>query len=205
MSCTSSSCMSMELSAITETIRRQKAIEEGHEDDPSSLVYKSSMWLVPQYALLGVAEAAHAAGQIEFFYSLLPKSMTSMASAMYTVGTAVSSWVVSILCPHMLFYGPPRTGKTTTSLAIAHQLFGYSLAPVWITMPGKWKKAVNMQLTKSISPKLALNKANSNDCDYIVCIQMLTFITQNAVLLLSKRMEAIPEIIRTKQYGRQLL
>ncbi|KAH0675301.1 hypothetical protein KY285_023102 [Solanum tuberosum] len=90
-------CMSMALSAITESIRRQRAIEEGHEDDPSALVNMSAMWLVPQYALLGVAEAAHAVGQIEFFYSLLPKSMSSMASAMYTVGTAVSSLVVSIL------------------------------------------------------------------------------------------------------------
>jgi len=25
----------------------------------------------------------------------------------------------------MLFYGPPGIGKTTTALAIAHQLFGY--------------------------------------------------------------------------------
>ncbi|KAK2659448.1 hypothetical protein Ddye_005981 [Dipteronia dyeriana] len=30
-------------------------------------------------------------------------------------------------CPHMLFYGPPGIGKTTTALAIAHQLFGPEL------------------------------------------------------------------------------
>ncbi|KAH0668939.1 hypothetical protein KY289_023432 [Solanum tuberosum] len=91
------SCMSMALSAITESIRQQKAIEEGHEDDPHALVNMSAMWLVPQYLLLGVAEAAHAVGQIEFFYSLFPKSMSSIASAMYTIGTAVSSLVGSIL------------------------------------------------------------------------------------------------------------
>ncbi|GAV71921.1 LOW QUALITY PROTEIN: AAA domain-containing protein, partial [Cephalotus follicularis] len=28
-------------------------------------------------------------------------------------------------CPHMPFYVPPGTGKTTTALAIAHQLYGY--------------------------------------------------------------------------------
>ncbi|KAH0671148.1 hypothetical protein KY289_025641 [Solanum tuberosum] len=89
----------MALSAITESIRRQRAIEEGHEDDPSALVKMSAMWLVPQYALLGVAEAAHAVVQIEFFYSLLPKSMSSMASAMYTLLglLCTSSLVVSIL------------------------------------------------------------------------------------------------------------
>ncbi|WMV28672.1 hypothetical protein MTR67_022057 [Solanum verrucosum] len=79
------SCMSMALSAITERIRQQKAIEEGHEGDPNALVDMSAMWFVPQYALLGMAEAAHTVGQIEFFYSLLPKSMSSFASAMHTV------------------------------------------------------------------------------------------------------------------------
>ncbi|PHT68088.1 hypothetical protein T459_27575 [Capsicum annuum] len=80
------SCMSMVFSAITESVRRQRAIEEGHEEDPSAIVNMSAMWLVPQYALLGVAEAAHGVGQIEFFYSLFPKSMSSIASAMYTIG-----------------------------------------------------------------------------------------------------------------------
>ncbi|KAM3303976.1 protein NRT1/ PTR FAMILY 1.2 isoform X1 [Capsicum chacoense] len=91
------SCMSMALTAITERVRRQRAIAEGHEDNPSALVNMSAMWFVPQYALLGVAEATHGVGQIEFFYSLFPKSMSSVASAMYTVGTAVSSLVGSIL------------------------------------------------------------------------------------------------------------
>ncbi|KAJ8569834.1 hypothetical protein K7X08_006411 [Anisodus acutangulus] len=45
----------------------------------------------------GVAEAAHTVGQIEFFYCLLTKSISSMASAMYTIGTAVSSLVGSVL------------------------------------------------------------------------------------------------------------
>ena len=36
-------------------------------------------------------------GQIEFFYSLLPKSMSSFASAMHTVGSAVSSLIGSIM------------------------------------------------------------------------------------------------------------
>uniref|UniRef100_M1B9R5 LATD/NIP n=1 Tax=Solanum tuberosum TaxID=4113 RepID=M1B9R5_SOLTU len=91
------SCMSIALSAITESIRRQRAIEEGHADDPNALVKMSAMWFVPQYTLLGVAEAAHGVGQIEFLYALLPKSMSSIASAMYTVGTAVSSLIGSIL------------------------------------------------------------------------------------------------------------
>ncbi|KAK4715768.1 hypothetical protein R3W88_014106 [Solanum pinnatisectum] len=92
-----SSGMSIALSAITESIRRQRAIEEGLEEDPNSLVNMSAMWFVPQYALLGVAEATHGVGQVEFFYTLFPKSMSSIASSMYIVGTAVSSLMGSIL------------------------------------------------------------------------------------------------------------
>ncbi|KAK6788981.1 hypothetical protein RDI58_012780 [Solanum bulbocastanum] len=91
------SCMSMTLSAITESVRRKRAIAEGHEDDPYALVNMSAMWFVPQYALLGVAEATHGVGQIEFFYTLLPKSMASIASSMYTVGIGVSSLIGSFL------------------------------------------------------------------------------------------------------------
>ncbi|KAL3337120.1 hypothetical protein AABB24_029666 [Solanum stoloniferum] len=92
-----SSGMSIALSAITESIRRQRAIEEGLEEDPNALVNMSAMWFVPQYALLGVAEATHGVGQVEFFYALFPKSMSSISSSMYTVGTAVSSLIGSIL------------------------------------------------------------------------------------------------------------
>ncbi|KAK6788986.1 hypothetical protein RDI58_012785 [Solanum bulbocastanum] len=89
--------MSIALSAITESIRRQRAIEEGLEEDPNALVNMSALWFVPQYVLLGVAEATHGVGQVEFFYALFPKSMSSIASSMYTVGTAVSSLMGSIL------------------------------------------------------------------------------------------------------------
>ncbi|XP_059316575.1 protein NRT1/ PTR FAMILY 1.2-like [Lycium ferocissimum] len=91
------SCMSMALSAITESIRRQRVTLEGHKDDPSALVNMSAMWLVPQYVVLGVAQGAHSVGHIEFFYSLLPKSMSSIASAMSTIGTAVSCLAASLL------------------------------------------------------------------------------------------------------------
>ncbi|KAF3657046.1 putative peptide transporter-like [Capsicum annuum] len=106
------SCMSMALSAITESIRRKRAIEEGHGDDPSALVNMSAMWFVPQYALLGVAEAAYAVGQIEFFYSLLPKSMSSIASAMATTGAAASCFAASVLVNGVNWFSSTR-GKTS--------------------------------------------------------------------------------------------
>ncbi|KAF4389986.1 hypothetical protein F8388_002928 [Cannabis sativa] len=44
------------------------------------------MWLVPQYSLVGLAEAFNAIGQIEFYYSQFPKSMSSIAVSLFTLG-----------------------------------------------------------------------------------------------------------------------
>ncbi|KAI3741669.1 hypothetical protein L1987_59343 [Smallanthus sonchifolius] len=57
----------------------------------------SAMWLVPQYALLGLAEAFNAIGQMEFYYSELSKSMSSIAIAMFMVSMAISGLVGSLL------------------------------------------------------------------------------------------------------------
>ncbi|KAA8525272.1 hypothetical protein F0562_007127 [Nyssa sinensis] len=72
------SCVAMAVAGITESIRREKAIKEGLEDNPDAVVDISALWLVPQFALLGLAEAFNAIGQLEFFYSELPQSMSSM-------------------------------------------------------------------------------------------------------------------------------
>lgn len=83
--------------AIVESIRRHVAIEEGLEDKPEATVAMSAMWLVPQQVLLGLAEAFNAIGQIEFFYSRFPRSMSSVAVAVYTFGMALASIVGSVL------------------------------------------------------------------------------------------------------------
>ncbi|GMY38363.1 protein NRT1/ PTR FAMILY 1.2-like [Fagus crenata] len=83
--------------AITEAIRRRIAIEEGFVDSPNAVIDMSALWLVPQFALLGLAEAFNAIGQIEFYYSQLPKSMSSIAVAIFTLGTAVANLVGSLL------------------------------------------------------------------------------------------------------------
>ncbi|XP_055810250.1 protein NRT1/ PTR FAMILY 1.2-like isoform X1 [Solanum dulcamara] len=85
------------LSAITETIRCNKAIDAGFEDDPNGVINMSFMWFAPQLALYGVAEALNVVGQIEFIYSLFPKTMSSFAAALYTFGLAVASLISSLL------------------------------------------------------------------------------------------------------------
>ncbi|XAR70864.1 hypothetical protein NMG60_11027898 [Bertholletia excelsa] len=91
------SCLAMVISGVTECVRRRLAIEEGFEDNAEGIVDMSAMWLVPQYVLLGLAEALNAVGQIEFFYSLFPKSMSSIGVALYTFGMAVAALLSSVI------------------------------------------------------------------------------------------------------------
>ncbi|CAN1824855.1 Protein NRT1/ PTR FAMILY 1.2 [Linum perenne] len=82
------SSLSMVAAATVENARRKKAIQE---------VNMSAMWLVPQYVLLGLAESLNAIGQIEFYYSEFPKSMSSIASCLFGVGMGVASLLSSVI------------------------------------------------------------------------------------------------------------
>ncbi|KAI3834774.1 hypothetical protein MKW92_029570 [Papaver armeniacum] len=76
------SCIAMAIAGIVERIRRRNSVEENFSI--------SALWLVPQFCLIGLAEAFNAIGQIEFYYRQLPKSMSSVAVAFFTLGTAFS-------------------------------------------------------------------------------------------------------------------
>lgn len=90
-------CVHMSTSAIVEGIRRKKAIEEGFSDDPNAVVSMSALWLLPQYMFLGIAEAFNAVGQMEFFYSQLPKSMSSIALTLNLLGMSVASLIATFV------------------------------------------------------------------------------------------------------------
>jgi len=83
------------MSAVVETIRRKTAIEEGVEDEPDGVVNMSVVWLLPPIILLGLAEAFNSIGQIEFYYSQFPKSMSTIAVALFTFGTTVADLIGS--------------------------------------------------------------------------------------------------------------
>ncbi|KAG6740435.1 hypothetical protein POTOM_055886 [Populus tomentosa] len=83
------------MSAVVETIRRKTAMEEGLEDEPDGVVNMSVVWLLPPIILLGLAEAFNSIGQIEFYYSQFPKSMSTIAVALFTFGTAVADLIGS--------------------------------------------------------------------------------------------------------------
>ncbi|KAM0053587.1 putative proton-dependent oligopeptide transporter family, MFS transporter superfamily [Helianthus debilis subsp. tardiflorus] len=84
------SIIAMVVAAIVETIRRDLA-------NSITSVDMSAMWLLPQFVLLGLSQAFNAVGQIEFYYSELPKCMASLAMAVFMVGGAAAAVVGYLL------------------------------------------------------------------------------------------------------------
>lgn len=91
------SCLGMVVSAVVEHVRRRRSIREGFLDDPQAVVGMSAMWLIPQHCLNGLAEAFNGIGQTEFYYSEFPKSMSSIAAALFGLAMAVASLLASVV------------------------------------------------------------------------------------------------------------
>ncbi|KAF5206068.1 NRT1/ PTR FAMILY 1.1 [Thalictrum thalictroides] len=123
------SCLCMVYAAIVESIRRSSAIQAGFMDDPTGVVNMSALWLIPQFCLLGFAVALNAVGQYEYFYSKLPKSMASMVSALYNLGTAFSGLLGGFIVT--LVNNVTKSGGNTswlsTNLNKGHYDYHYTL------------------------------------------------------------------------------
>lgn len=91
------SVLAMIVSAIVEHIRRKKAIKSGFFDNPSGVVAMSALWLVPQNILSGIAESFNTVAQNEFYYSELPKSLSSIATVLSGLGLGFGSLIATFL------------------------------------------------------------------------------------------------------------
>ncbi|KAK9690226.1 hypothetical protein RND81_09G113700 [Saponaria officinalis] len=91
------SFLAMVVAAIVESIRREKAISQGFETNPMAMIHMSALWTIPQYVFGGLAEAFNGIGQTEFYYSELPKSMSSIATCLSGVGMAFGSLIASLI------------------------------------------------------------------------------------------------------------
>ncbi|KAK9988241.1 hypothetical protein SO802_028480 [Lithocarpus litseifolius] len=93
------SCLATAVSAIVERKRRNEAIREGLSNYPADAVVMnmSAMWLVPQHCLTGIAEAFNFIGQIEFYYSQFPKTMSSIAMSLLAFGMGVESLIAGLI------------------------------------------------------------------------------------------------------------
>lgn len=91
------SFLAMAVSATVEHYRRRTAISQGLANNANATVNISAMWLVPQYVMHGLAEALTGIGQTEFFYTEFPKSMSSIAAALFGLGMAVANILASVI------------------------------------------------------------------------------------------------------------
>ncbi|KAK9208094.1 hypothetical protein WN944_000448 [Citrus x changshan-huyou] len=91
------STASMAAWAIVEGTRRSAAINEGISDDLRAVVQMSAMWQLPYLVLSGLAMAFNMIGQTEFYYTELPKSMSSIASTLSGAGLSAANLVASLI------------------------------------------------------------------------------------------------------------
>ncbi|RLN29329.1 hypothetical protein C2845_PM05G25320 [Panicum miliaceum] len=83
--------------ALVETRRRATATEHGLLDTAKAVVPMSVFWLVPQYAIHGVADAFASVGQMEFLYDQSPESMRSTAVALFWLCGSLGSYLSTVL------------------------------------------------------------------------------------------------------------
>ncbi|KAK1282230.1 Nitrate transporter 1.7 [Acorus calamus] len=86
--------LSMVVAGIVEEKRRSIALSQG---GASGIAQMSVMWLIPQLALLGIAEAFNGIGQTEFFYKQFPEHMRSFAGSLFFCSLAGSNYLSSLV------------------------------------------------------------------------------------------------------------
>jgi solute carrier family 15 (peptide/histidine transporter), member 3/4 len=83
--------------STVENIRRKKAITQGLEYNADGTVGMSAFWLVPQSVFSGLTTAFVSIGQVEFYYSVLPKTMGSLALALLLLACGIANIVATML------------------------------------------------------------------------------------------------------------
>ncbi|XAR66006.1 hypothetical protein NMG60_11012041 [Bertholletia excelsa] len=78
-------------------VRRMHVIRLHNVTEAEETVPMSIFWLLPQYALLGVADVFNAIGLLEFFYDQSPEDMQSLGTTFFTSGIGVGNFLNSFL------------------------------------------------------------------------------------------------------------
>ncbi|KAJ6674133.1 OLIGOPEPTIDE TRANSPORTER-RELATED [Salix viminalis] len=128
----------MAILAIIERVRLRLQSGKGFRDNPDATTHMSAMWLLPFYFLLGFSEAMNGVGRNEFFYTELPKSMSSVASNLFeywTLSRKLGSQFYSKCCSvGLLVEKIKRVGfQATSTRAIMITITGFLL--LWVLLP----------------------------------------------------------------------
>ncbi|CAN6346839.1 unnamed protein product [Urochloa humidicola] len=89
--------LSNAVAAVVERRRRSVAAASGLLDNPKATLPMSVFWLVPQFAIHGVANAFMDVGRMEFLYDQAPESMRSTAAALYWLTFSIGSYLGTLL------------------------------------------------------------------------------------------------------------
>lgn len=85
------------VAAVVERRRKSVAAASGLLDAPKATLPMSVFWLVPQYAIHGIANAFMDVGRMEFLYDQAPESMRSSATALYWLTFSIGSYLGTLL------------------------------------------------------------------------------------------------------------
>ncbi|KAH0659671.1 hypothetical protein KY289_028419 [Solanum tuberosum] len=83
----------MGVSAIVES----KRLKVAKSNQGSIIVPMSALWLVPQLALVGIAEAFHLPGQVSLYYQEFPITLKNLATAMISVLIGIAFYLTTTL------------------------------------------------------------------------------------------------------------
>lgn len=83
--------------ALVETKRKAVAANHGLLDSPQAIVPISVFYLVPQYAIHGIADAFTSVGHMEFLYDQAPESMRSTAAALFWLAISAGNYLGTLL------------------------------------------------------------------------------------------------------------
>uniref|UniRef100_A0ACD5WFD8 Uncharacterized protein n=1 Tax=Avena sativa TaxID=4498 RepID=A0ACD5WFD8_AVESA len=95
------SLVAVSVAALVEGRRLETAREHGLVDDTGAAVPMSWVWLVPQYAMVGLADVFAVVGMQEFFYDQMPGELRSLGLALCLsvlgIGGFISSALISLI------------------------------------------------------------------------------------------------------------
>ncbi|GLJ35425.1 hypothetical protein SUGI_0712390 [Cryptomeria japonica] len=84
------------VAAMVIEIKRLEVVKDhGLENNKKAILPRSVFTLLPQFILLGIADALFEIGKIDFFYDQAPESMQSLGTSLYTSSNGVGAFASS--------------------------------------------------------------------------------------------------------------
>ncbi|XP_057835696.2 protein NRT1/ PTR FAMILY 5.3-like [Cryptomeria japonica] len=91
--------IAMVAAVITEMKRLDVVKSHGLAGDANAIVPRSMFILLPQYGVMGIAEAFLEVGKLEFFYDQAPESMQSLGTSLYAASLGVGAFSTVLYSP----------------------------------------------------------------------------------------------------------